>query len=183
MKIKKIEEIVEIPQGVQVTIEGRSVTAKGKNGEIKREIKSPKVILKKEDSRIILTSSKVTKNEKTQVNTYAAHIKNMMSGASDGHTYELKICSGHFPMNVSVAGGELIIKNFIGEKNPRKLKIKHGVKVKIDGDKITVEHTDKEVAGQTAASIEQLTRRPGFDTRIFQDGIFITKKGQKDMLH
>jgi large subunit ribosomal protein L6 len=182
MKIKKIEETVEIPKGVQITIEGRIITVKGPKGEVKKEIRCPQVIVKEQDGKILLTSTKVTKKEKKEVNTYTAHIKNMIRGAEKSHVYELKICSGHFPMNVSVVGQELIIKNFIGEKSPRKLKILHGASVKVDGDKIKVEHVDKEVAGQTAASIEQLTRRPGFDTRIFQDGIYIINKDGKAML-
>lgn len=182
MKIKKIEETLEIPDGVQITIDGRNITVKGPKGEVKKEIRCPKVIVEKKDNLVILTSTKITKNEKKEVNTYAAHIKNMLKGADKGHVYELKVCSGHFPMNVSVSNGELIIKNFIGEKNPRRLKIKTGVTVKVEGDKVTVEHVDKEVAGQTAASIEQLTRRPGFDTRIFQDGIYITKKDGKELV-
>lgn len=182
MKIKKIEETLEIPKGVQITMDGRNITVKGPKGESKKEVRCPQVIIKIEGESVILTSTKVTKNEKKEVNTYAAHIKNMLNGADKGHHYELKICSGHFPMNVSVSGQEFIIKNFIGEKYPRKLKIKQGVQVKVEGDKVTVEHADKEIAGQTAASIEQLTRRPGFDTRIFQDGIYITKKDHKNML-
>jgi large subunit ribosomal protein L6 len=181
MKIKKIEETLEIPEGIHITVEGRIVTVKGPKGEVKKEVRYPQIIIKKEDNKLILSSVKVTKNEKKEVNTYAAHIKNMIKGAEYGHLYELKVCSGHFPMNVSVAGGELIIKNFIGEKFPRRLKISPGVTVKVDGDKVTVEHVNKEVAGQTAASIEQLTRRPGFDTRIFQDGIYITKKDGKEL--
>ena len=37
MKIKKIEEELEIPKGVQITIEGRHVTIKGPKGEIKKD--------------------------------------------------------------------------------------------------------------------------------------------------
>lgn len=181
MKRKKIEEQIEIPKGVQVTVEGFNITVKGPKGEVKRIVKNPTIVIIKNQDNIVFTAEKTSKKEKKEVNTYAAHFKNMINGATVGHYYELKICSGHFPMNVSYAGGEIIIKNFIGEKNPRKLKIQQGVTVKVEGDKITVEHSDIEIAGQTAANIEQLTRRPGFDPRIFQDGIYIVKKDGKDI--
>ena len=46
----------------------------------------------------------------------------------------------------------------------------------MEGNLIYVESCDKELAGQVAADIEQTTRRPGFDRRIFQDGIYIIEK-------
>jgi large subunit ribosomal protein L6 len=44
-----------------------------------------------------------------------------------------------------------------------------------------VEGIDKELTSQTAALIEKLTRRPGFDKRIFQDGIFMIEKDGKPL--
>lgn len=181
MKVEKIEKKIEIKKGIEISIDNNIVKIKGPKGEVVRQIKNPKVNMKIQDNNILVWANNATKREKKEVFTYTAHINNMMKGANEGHVYELKICSGHFPMNVSVSGDELTIKNFIGEKAPRKLKLKDSVSVKINGDKIIVEHVNKETAGQTAASIEQLTRRHGFDTRIFQDGIYITKKDGKEM--
>ena len=82
-------------------------------------------------------------------------------------------------MNVAVNNGVLTIKNFLGESVPRTLKIKDGSDVKVDGQIITVNSTDIEKAGQTAASIEQLTRITNRDRRIFQDGIFIIEKSKR----
>ena len=61
------------------------------------------------------------------------------------------------------------------------MKIKEGVKVAVEGDKVKVEGTDKELVGQTAANIETLTKIKGRDRRIFQDGIFIINKGGKEL--
>jgi large subunit ribosomal protein L6 len=84
-------------------------------------------------------------------------------------------------MTVSVNKNQLIVKNLLGEKIPRVLDLKEGVTVKVEGENIIVESTDKEKAGQCAASIEQLTRRTGYDTRVFQDGCWITIKDKKEI--
>ena len=115
------------------------------------------------------------------VQTFTAHIKNLVKGVTEGHMYKLKICSGHFPMNVSVTGNEFIVKNFIGEKVPRKVELVKGTTVKVEGSDVIIEGIDREKTGMMAARIEQMTRRPGFDTRIFQDGIYIVEKDGKEI--
>ena len=48
--------------------------------------------------------------------------------------------------------------------------------IEIDGEKVLVTGPDIEAVGQTAGSIEQLTTIKDKDPRVFQDGIYITKK-------
>ena len=79
---------------------------------------------------------------------------------------------------VTVEGDEVVIENFLGERAPRKVPIRGDTEVQIDGEEITLSGPDKEAVGQTAADIEQLTRVPDKDTRVFQDGVYITQKPQ-----
>ena len=134
-----------------------------------------------EDNVLVFESKKATQREKKVIKTHLAHLKNMITGVKEGTSYKLKICSGHFPMSVSVKGNVFEIKNFIGETVPRTLALPEGVTVKIEGQFITVEGIDKELTGQTAALIEKLTRRPGFDKRVFQDGIFIVERSGRPL--
>jgi large subunit ribosomal protein L6 len=119
---------------------------------------------------------KITKKEKRVIGTFAAHISNLIIGITDGFEYKLKICSGHFPMNVKVESEEVVIKNFLGEKVPRRARISSGVSVDIKGDIISVKATDIDAVSQTAARIEQSTRITNRDRRVFQDGCYITEK-------
>ena len=132
--------------------------------------------VKKEGNKLIIEIEKGSKKDKKLIKTTAAHIRNMISGLEKRFVYKLQICSVHFPMNVSVSGNEVIIKNFLGERKERKAKILPGVEVKVEGDTVIVESCDKEKAGQTAANIEQATKIKKRDRRIFQDGIFIIEK-------
>ena len=172
---------IEIPEKLSVTIDVNTIKIKGEKGEISKEFIDPTIITSTQDNKIIFKVEKYTKRQKTMIGTYKAHINNMFKGVTQGHEYKLKVCSGHFPMNISFNNNSFQIKNLFGEKIPRILDISKDVELIIDGDYITVTGIDKNIVSQTAASIEQLTRRSKFDRRIFQDGIYIVNKDGKEI--
>ena len=170
------------PEGVSATFADGVLTVTGPKGIVTRTLDTPKIIVKVEADGVSFTAPKFTKREKKLMQTFLAHFRNACKGVTEGHVYKLKVCSGHFPMNVSVKGQTFEVKNFIGEAVPRTYVFSNEVKVKLEGDIITVEGINKELVAQTAASIEQLTRRIGFDNRVFQDGIYITEKDGKSLV-
>lgn len=179
MKEKEIAEKLNVPEKVEVKVEKSMITVKGPKGECKRMIANPKILISSDGKEVKFIAKKASKREKTAIWSYISHVKNMMHGVVNGYVYKLKICSGHFPMNASVSGGEFVVKNFLGEKKPRTVRIKQGANVKIEGEVVVVDGCDKELVGQTAANIEKLTRISNRDLRIFQDGIYITEMNGK----
>jgi large subunit ribosomal protein L6 len=176
MKLKELVASQTFPKEVQVVYTQPNLTIKGKSGEVMRTIFNPRTSIEVTSDTISLKVKQATKIDKMQTNTCMAHIRNMIRGVQKPFVNELKICSGHFPMTVTVKGSEFEVKNFLGEAHPRKMLIKQGVKVQIAGDKITVESPNVELAGQVASDLEQLTRIADRDRRVFQDGIYIIKK-------
>jgi large subunit ribosomal protein L6 len=179
MYAELLKDTIEIPKGVTVSVKHGVFTVKGPKGEITRKLYHESVQYEVAGEEISVSSKDASKREKKLLNTMLAHIRNMIQGVIEPHSYKLKVCSGHFPMTVAVKGEVLEVKNLLGEAVPRKLKLNPKVKVTVEGVIITVEAADIEAAGQQAALIEGLCRRPGFDKRIFQDGIYITHKGDK----
>ena len=173
---KEIFNEIEIPEGVEVKIDGNLTIIKGDEGEIKRKFNINKIVLEKRGEKIVIGNKKATKTEKRMINTITAHIKNMIKGVQEKFEYKLKIASSHFPISVEIKENKATIKNFLGEKIPREAEILNNVEIKIDKDIITVSSNNKELAGQTAANFEKATRIKMKDRRVFQDGIFITNK-------
>jgi large subunit ribosomal protein L6 len=178
---KEIFNEIEIPEGVEVSLAENILKVKGSEGELKREFAIGRLKFEIKEGKIIIGSKEARKTEKKMMNTIAAHVKNMLKGVQEKFEYTLKICFNHFPMTVEIQGNEATIKNFLGEKVARKCEILEGTEVKVDKDIITVSAIDKELAGQTAANFEKATRISSKDRRVFQDGIFITKKAGREM--
>lgn len=171
--------MIEIPNGISANMDDHTLILKKGNNSVEREFPFKRVNIKIEDKKLLIRANKGTKRELKIIGTVNAHIKNMIKGLGEGHTYKLKICSGHFPMNVSVGKDEFTVKNFLGEKMPRTLKLKENVEVTIEGDIVEVTSINKELAGQTAANIERLCKITNRDPRVFQDGIWIIDKDGK----
>lgn len=178
---KEIFQEIEVPEGMEVEVKGNLIKLKENGKEIEKKFDIHNITIERKKNKIIIGDKKATKNEKKVINTIAAHIKNMIKGVREEFKYNLKVCSSHFPITVEVEGSEIIIKNFLGEKVPRKTKIVPGADVKVERDTITITSPNKESAGQTAANLEKATWIRSRDRRIFQDGIFITNKAGKSI--
>jgi len=173
------EEWVGAPEGVRLNIEGDEVIASGKLGTLRRRLAHPKVTVTLDGQELRIRSHLPSRREKAVVGTFAAHVRNMIVGVSTGFTYKMKIVFAHFPMKASVKGSEFVIENFLGEKSPRRTRILGETKVTVQGDQVELKGPNVEDVGQTAANIEQATKIRGFDPRVFQDGIYITSKGEE----
>lgn len=173
---ERYEHTVELPEGVSASLEHAELTMRGPNGTVTRRLQSKDTAISLEGSTITLTTTRPTKRHKREINTFRSHITNMIQGVTEGHTYKLTIASSHFPITVQNQNGRMIIKNFVGEKKPRSTRIPENVDVKIEGDTITITSADLEKAGNFAGALEKLCVRAKFDTRIFQDGLYITEK-------
>jgi len=175
-----IIEKIEIPEKVEIII-NELVTVKGPKGEVKKKLFHPFVKINNENKEIVISSKKATKREKKLVYSFKAHLNNMIKGVLEPWVYKMKICTGHFPMNVSMQDDKLVVKNFLGEKFPRTLKIKQGANVSVKDKDVVVESCDKELAGNVASDIELLLTIKGRDLRKFQDGIYIVSKAGKEV--
>lgn len=178
---KNYEIAVKIPHGIVCEYAHGNIICKKGNAELKKEIHVPKLSIKVENDEIKISLLSTNKRSRAVVDSIRAHVKNMFHGLNEKFIYELEICYVHFPMTVKVDDKKLVINNFLGEKVNRIAEILEGVDVKIQGQKMTVESADLEKAGQTAANIEKASRVSNKDRRIFQDGIFITKKPGADL--
>lgn len=172
---------IEIPQGVEVKLEGNMLNVRGPAGELNKKLNLQRLNFEIKDRKILMGNEKSTKREKKLMNTNAAHIRNAIAGVQEDFEYNLKVCFHHFPITVEVSGNQATIKNFLGEKIPRTARIMEGAEVKVDKEIITITAKDKDVAGQTAANFEKATKISSRDRRIFQDGIFITNKAGKEI--
>ena len=111
MKVEKLEDRTPIPEGINLSYEGGIVKVTGPKGEVTKKLFYPGILIEVIDDAVVISYKNATKREKKMIYTYTAHIKNMFKGVTNGHKYELKVCSGHFPMNVAISGDTLTVKN------------------------------------------------------------------------
>ncbi|MFB0543523.1 MAG: 50S ribosomal protein L6 [Candidatus Bathyarchaeia archaeon] len=171
-----VESHVDVPEGVEVEVEGKKVAVRGERGSLTRDFRHAPVDIEPWDQKIRVHTGSTKKRERSVVKTIAAHIQNMIKGVEEGFTYKLKMVYVHFPITVRVEGKRILIQNFTGERNPRIAKIFGDVEVTVSGDDIIVSGIDVEAVAQTAANIQQATRIRRKDVRKFIDGIYVYSK-------
>jgi len=183
---------LEIPDEVTVETDHLDVTVSGPEGTVSRRLWYPDVTVEVDESDpsetdrdgeavdvVVIASENDDAKTSATVGTFESHIRNAFHGVREGWEYEMEVFYSHFPMQVRVEGDDVVIENFLGEKAPRRTPIHGATEVSVDEEVVVLTGPDKEDVGQTAADIEQLTKVSGKDTRVFQDGVYITKKPAK----
>ncbi|MCX6771613.1 MAG: 50S ribosomal protein L6 [Candidatus Micrarchaeota archaeon] len=157
---------MKIPEGTKISAAGSSVTVSGAKGTLVRDFSHPDVQISVKGGEIEVAGPLV------MVNTVAAHIRNMAVGVTNGYSKKVKILFSHFPITVEIKGREMFVKNFLGEKQPRRLRIMGDVKVEAKGQEVTISGISKDDVGQTFANIKSATKIRNRDSRVFQDGFY-----------
>ncbi len=172
-----MEKVIEIPKGVKVKLEGFAFEAQGPKGKVSKIFKNEYVTMELKDKNIRIYTKREKKTDIAVVGTWASIVNSAFIGVTKGFIYTMKIVYAHFPVKVTVKGNQVLLDNFLGEKSPRKITLGPETKVTVKGDLVTVEGSDLEETGNAAASIERMSKIKGFDPRVFQDGIYIVRKG------
>ena len=178
---------VDIPEGVDVKVAARVVTVTGPLGTLTREFKHIAVDIAFEE----VDGSKVMKVDMwfgdrkavATLRTVTSHIENMITGVTEGFKYIMRSVYAHFPINLaSVMDGsaEVVeIRNFLGEKRVRRVKLLDGVKYVKTADVkdcIEISGIDITKVSLSCALISQATNVRKKDLRKFLDGIYVSKK-------
>ncbi len=175
-----LAKTIKLPSELHATLAGDTLTLKGPKGALTRQFKSYRIKLSLEGNKIIVEGTPKNKQTDVLVETITSHIENMAEGLVYGYKYNLKVLYSHFPMSIQVEKDAVSIKNFLGEKFPRKTRIMGATKVEVKGQDITVSGTDKEAVGQTASNMERKTKVKNKDIRRYQDGIYIVETGNME---
>jgi large subunit ribosomal protein L9e len=121
-----------------------------------------------------------TRKQLACVRTVCSHIENLFVGVQRGFLYKMRFVYSHFPINVTLNGENVEIRNFLGERRVRKVKLLPGVEyVRSATVKDQIELTGIDIANVslTAAKIQQATNIRKKDLRKFLDGIYVSEKG------
>jgi large subunit ribosomal protein L9e len=180
-----------------VSIKARKVTVKGALGTLERDfkhiamdcmiVKGSELELKEEEREAAKDKNFIKvdlwfaqRKQLACVRTVCSHIDNMIVGVTRGFTYKMRFVYSHFPINVSLSGDVVEIRNFLGERRVRKVKLLTGVKyhrAENVKDQIELSGIDISLVSLTAAQIQQATNIRNKDLRKFLDGIYVSEKG------
>ena len=189
-RLLKKTEVVAIPEGVEITINRKTVNVKGKLGELTKTFDHPKVDIYIDTVAIKKGHPKVrcvvvdmwygNRRDAAVVRTICTRIKNMFLGVTKGYSYKMRVVYAHFPVTLVVAqdGSSVQIQNFVGQKKVSHIDMWEGVKVASTGkDEITLTGCDVEAVSQCAANIHQADPIHDKDLRQFLDGVYVSEKG------
>jgi len=140
---------VEIPQGVQVAIAGRLLTAKGRLGELKLEL-TDHVEAVIEDSKVTVKPRTEERQARMMWGTTRALVASMVKGVSSGYEKSMEISGTGY--RAAVQGKNLELS--LGYSHPVVYPIPDGIKITCERPTaIKVEGVDKRLVGQVAAEI------------------------------
>lgn len=147
---------VELPAGVDVKINGRTVTVKGPKGSVERTF-HPSVDIVKKDNHLSVDLKQLDNEGRAISGLCRALLHNMVEGVSKGYERKLEINGTGY--RAEMRGKNEILFN-LGYSHPIVYELPDSVTAEVSKDnKITLRSADKEEIGRAAAKIRSF-RKP-----------------------
>lgn len=167
---------IQIPAGVEVTCANGILTVKGPKGELVREVTGD-ISVTIAENVVTFAKTKETPQSKALWGTYAAHLRNMIVGVTEGFKKVLEIEGVGYRAE---AQGANKIKLSVGFSHPVELTAPEGIQIVTEKGVITISGLDKEVVGQFAADIRGMKKPEPYKGKgIHYKGEYIIRKQGK----
>jgi large subunit ribosomal protein L6 len=167
---------INLPAGVEATLDGQTVTIKGKKGVLKREISSLVKVAKNNNSLQFEPT-----NEETADSTAGATralVQNMVVGVSEG--FERKLDLVGIGYRAQAQGKKLNLT--LGYSHPINFPVPEGITIETPSQtEIIIKGIDKQLVGQTAAKIRDLRSPEPYKGKgvRYHDEVVILKEAKK----
>jgi large subunit ribosomal protein L6 len=146
---------IVVPAGVDVTVDGSSVTVKGPKGELALTVASP-IEVKLEDGQLLVTRPDDERTSRSLHGLTRTLIYNQIVGVTDGYSKGLEIVGTGYRVQAKGASLEFAL----GYSHSITVDPPAGISFAVEGNnKLTVHGIDKQAVGEVAANIRKL-RKP-----------------------
>ena len=154
-KMSRIGKLpIEIPQGVEVTVEDHQVTVKGPNGTEVVAVR-PEINVKVEDNHIVVTRVDDSRQARSLHGLSRTLIANAVHGVK--HAFEKKLEIQGVGYRANMEGKNLNLS--LGYSHPVIVEPPEGITITVEANtKITVKGSNKQTVGDVAAFIR--SKRP-----------------------
>jgi large subunit ribosomal protein L6 len=146
---------IPVPAGVEVKIDGSTVSVKGPKGTLSLEVASP-ITVALEENNVVVTRPDDERNSRSLHGLTRTLISNQIVGVTDGFTKGLEIVGTGY--RVTAKGSD--IEFALGYSHPILVKAPEGITFTVEGNtKVSVSGIDKQAVGEVAANLRKL-RKP-----------------------
>ncbi|CAN5190115.1 50S ribosomal protein L6 [soil metagenome] len=146
---------IEIPAGVEVTIDGQAVTVKGPKGELALTVKAP-IEAKVEEGQVLVTRPDDERESRSLHGLTRTLIANQIIGVTEGYSKGLEVVGTGYRVAAKGANVEFAL----GYSHSITVEPPAGISFTVEGvNKLTVSGIDKQAVGEVAANIRKL-RKP-----------------------
>jgi large subunit ribosomal protein L6 len=167
---------VDLPDGVNVEIDGHAVTVKGTKGELNRQF-NERIGFDLDNGVVTVTRPDDTRESRALHGLSRALLANMVTGVSDGFRKELEIQGVGYRASLKGSGVELLV----GSSHPVVVEAPAGITFEVpEQTKIIVSGIDKEQVGQVAANIRKVRPPEPYKGKgIRYSGEYVRRKAGK----
>ncbi len=140
---------IPVPSGVEVRIEGPTVTVKGPKGELKQTLNED-MIIKQDDGVVIVERPDDTREHRSLHGLTRSLLANMVTGVSEGFAKNLEIVGVGY--RAMLKGRDLEMA--LGFSHPVLVKAQEGITFEVPApNRVVVKGIDKQRVGQIASEI------------------------------
>jgi large subunit ribosomal protein L6 len=167
---------IDIPSGVEVTIEGSTVTVKGPKGTLSQTV-SQEMLLAKDDGVLTVSRPSDERLHRSLHGLTRTLIANMVAGVTNGYEKRLEIVGVGY--RAALKGSDLEMA--LGFSHQVVFPAPQGIEFEVPAPtRITIRGIDKQLVGQVAANIRKIRKPEPYKGKgIRYEGEFVRRKAGK----